>query len=566
MAMNVNLEKLIIDIPNSEAIIDCQIDGKNSYVGGYYTNDDSILKKQIESFFEGFNRKFVVDYEKTQTYINEIKLKVIPFRESFKSSLDKFENNANYFVEDADIPPMFFGGRDGRYLKFENDNVTCKSFLGILLGSICRLVIEKHTSEFRLYPVLKNNYLQVLSKKGKVYNNDELAKILDCYYETYSYKKIGIYMFGKDFCDVLFKKPKTELNEIILKTKNIASNQSYEDTIIDGVQIGVESSKTYVDNIKFPVDITPFLYETPCNGGENLIVYGTPGCGKSYYVQNTLIKDKKIKDENVVRTTFYQDYSNTDFVGQILPKVNSDKSVTYEFNPGPFTIALEKAIKNPNENVALVIEELNRGNAASIFGDIFQLLDRKDGLSEYALNNVNIQDYLNKKFKDEGFVFENIKIPGNMYIYATMNTSDQNVFTLDTAFKRRWKFKKLLNKFPDDHKYATKIVPGMSSTTWKKLVDGINEYIKNNNHVLMNEDKQLGIYFIDEDTFSVETFNGDSKEQVEAVAYKLLEYLWDDVVKFNRSEMFKNPKTLDDLVEEYKQNGEGVFVDGIIKK
>lgn len=86
------------------------------------------------------------------------------------------------------------------------------------------------------------------------------------------------------------------------------------------------------------------------------------------------------------------DYTNTDFVGQILPKVKPNGEVTYDFNPGPFSLALKAAIENPEDAVALIIEELNRGNAASIFGDIFQLLDRdSNGKSQYSIINVNLQ-------------------------------------------------------------------------------------------------------------------------------------------------------------------------------
>ena len=116
-------------------------------------------------------------------------------------------------------------------------------------------------------------------------------------------------------------------------------------------------------------------------------------------MQNTLLKEFGVAndEQHRIRTTFYQDYTNTDFVGQIIPKVKEDKSVTYEFNPGPFALAMKMAIEHSNEPVALVIEELNRGNAASIFGDIFQLLDRDDdGKSQYKITNVNLQRHLFK--------------------------------------------------------------------------------------------------------------------------------------------------------------------------
>lgn len=299
--------------------------------------------------------------------------------------------------------------------------------------------------------------------------------------------------------------------------------------------------------------------------GKNLIVYGTPGCGKSYYVEHVLLDG--YPKENYIRTTFFADYTNTDFVGQILPIVDGDK-VTYQFNPGPFTLALAQAIRKPNEKIALVIEELNRGSAPSIFGDIFQLLDRKNGISEYPITNINIIDYLNKEF-DGQFLFKDIKLPGNLFIYATMNTSDQNVFTLDTAFKRRWEFEKLINEFKDDHEFKGMYIPSLISlnVTWEELVNAINEYMLELTDNLNNEDKQIGVYFVDKTGMRKEEASLSSEEDTKKFAYKVLEYLWDDVSKFARDKWFKEDiKSLDQLVEEYLKSGTEVFSDGVKSK
>lgn len=322
------------------------------------------------------------------------------------------------------------------------------------------------------------------------------------------------------------------------------------------------------DNEEPVVENALCTFESEIKNGKNVVVYGTPGCGKSYYVQNTLLKAFGVSndEQHRIRTTFYQDYTNTDFVGQIIPKVKEDKSVTYEFNPGPFALAMKMAIERPNEPVALVIEELNRGNAASIFGDIFQLLDRtEEGKSQYKITNVNLQDYLNKVFKDKNIHFDYIVIPSNLYIVATMNTSDQNVFTLDTAFKRRWKFEKLPNIFAKDHEYAEYYVPGMTGVTWRHLVDSINRYIVKNADELSSEDKQLGVYFIGKETLCKEQSSETDVVKKKEFAYKLLEYLWDDVAKYNHVDWFgADIKTLDQLIVEYMENGQKVFVNGII--
>lgn len=304
----------------------------------------------------------------------------------------------------------------------------------------------------------------------------------------------------------------------------------------------------------------PYAFDTTKGGAQNCVVYGTPGCGKSYYVQNAFLPSIGVKAENVIRTTFYQDYTNTDFVGQILPKV-TDKVVTYEFNPGPFSLALKKAIEQPTELVALVIEELNRGNAASIFGDIFQLLDRdKNGKSQYEITNVNIQDYLTKAFAEQKLSFDKVCIPANLYIVATMNTSDQNVFTLDTAFKRRWQFEKIRNVFAPTHQYKGYFVPGMENVTWEQLVNGINEFIISRPDDLSSEDKLIGVYFIEKDTLCerAEECNDEGKKY--RFAYKLFEYLWDDVAKFAHSEWFGTDiKSLDQLIDQYMEKGKQVL-------
>lgn len=372
--------------------------------------------------------------------------------------------------------------------------------------------------------------------------------------------------------DIAYKDLPTEYRKSSLTQKSVFRLNSYKpliQDIISGNELHIdEFDDVPDDSVDTQKVLTTFTFrESTINDGQNLIVYGTPGCGKSYYVEHTLLKD--YPKDNYIRTTFFQDYTNTDFVGQILPVVEGEK-VTYKFNPGPFTLALEKAIRNPEQKFALVIEELNRGSAASIFGDIFQLLDRKEGVSEYSINNVNVINYLKEKFDDE-YTFDSIRLPGNLSIFATMNTSDQNVFTLDTAFKRRWKFKKLLNKFETDHQFKDKFIPG-ADITWKDFVNGINKFILESSSGLNSEDKQLGVYFVDENLMSETPIDKDVRTEdddkhIEDFAYKVLEYLWSDVAKFDRSKWFVDGiNSLDELVEKYKENGLEVFVDGIFNK
>ena len=271
---------------------------------------------------------------------------------------------------------------------------------------------------------------------------------------------------------------------------------------------------------------SPYGYDSNCQfKGMNKIIYGAPGCGKSFYLEKTILPLLNIKcdSEHRIRTIFYSDYSNSDFVGQIYPHIDFNKNVEYVFKPGPFTIALEHAIANIDQPIALIIEEINRGDAAAIFGEIFQLLDRdEEGKSRYDIVNPAIQEYLTKKFEKFGLIFKNVRIPRNMFIFATMNTSDQGVYTLDTAFKRRWRFEHISNEFNPSHKYQSKLVPGIKNATyeWKEFVNSINKFILQIDNMPSVEDKQLGIYFVEEDMLIESPFQ-DSEEARLQFAFKV---------------------------------------------
>jgi hypothetical protein len=297
--------------------------------------------------------------------------------------------------------------------------------------------------------------------------------------------------------------------------------------------------------------------------GTNTIIYGVPGSGKSYLLDRTILSGEK----NIYRTTFYPDYSISDFVGQILPrsekKGNNESIIKYDFKSGPFSIALKEALLKPTEKVSLVIEELNRGNAPAIFGDLFQLLDRNDqGISEYPITNTTLQDYLNQF----GLNLEQIYLPRNLFIYATMNTSDQNVFTLDNAFKRRWEMRHVPTEANSNHTYIDYFIP-KSSVTWGKFLKVINnEILLSTQNELSTEDKQIGAYFIKKADLS-ETENNLDENIARRFANKLLNYIWIDIAKFEqRSRWFQNDiKSFDDLLDKFMA-GEKYFSDDLTEK
>lgn len=282
--------------------------------------------------------------------------------------------------------------------------------------------------------------------------------------------------------------------------------------------------------------------------GKNTIFYGVPGCGKSRMLDKVVLEGVGAGFKK--RVLFHPEYTYSDFVGQTMPVVRDGK-ITYEFVPGPFTEILKQAIKDKSlqENYYLIIEEINRGNAPAIFGDLFQLLDRKNGRSEYEITNKAIADWV---YKDtENFGKDSVYIPSNLTLFATMNTCDQNVFTMDTAFKRRWKMVRVKNGF-DDNECASFLnwkIDGLPFT-WKEFATVVNDLILKCNDGVNAEDKQLGAYFVKEDEIT----------DINAFAEKVLMYLWEDVVRYDKTQMFDSRfNTLDKVISGFCI-GENVFV------
>lgn len=275
--------------------------------------------------------------------------------------------------------------------------------------------------------------------------------------------------------------------------------------------------------------------------GQNILFYGVAGVGKSYNINKITGEDETY----IERIVFHPDYLNTDFVGQILPKVNDNGKIDYQFKAGSFTKILKKAINDPSHHYYLVIEEINRGNAPAIFGEIFQLLDRKDeGSSSYRISHdLMAEEIFNNPNKT-------IFIPNNLSILATMNTADQNVFTLDTAFQRRWTMRMIENNIED---CGYKNVPVLDTgVSWQQFNTIINEHILEvNKDTLSSEDKRLGAFFIRADELKLP----DDLNNGIPFAEKVIKYLWDDVFKFNKSALFQSHlNSLDKVLRLFRNN------------
>ena len=306
-----------------------------------------------------------------------------------------------------------------------------------------------------------------------------------------------------------------------------------------------------------------------------IIYYGVPGCGKSNKIREQL---KDVPEKNKVRVVFHPEYTNAEFIGQILPVTNG--GIRYEFTPGPFTQIIKRAYLNPNEHFYLVIEEINRGNAAAIFGDTFQLLDRlkagetdslgndpanasvntfTEGWSQYFVQNDDVNAYIrgNENSIQIGNIrFDSntaIRLPPNLSILATMNTSDQNVFTLDNAFQRRFDMELVRNEFDltkpaVNAQYNAEIDD--TGIKWGQFWGWINAKITATLKGLSStEDKRLGVWF-------VSNVGGIIDDKV--FAEKVLKFLWDDVFKFKRPQIFADGiDTLEKLINSFEKPSEG---------
>ena len=250
-----------------------------------------------------------------------------------------------------------------------------------------------------------------------------------------------------------------------------------------------------------------------------IIYYGCPGSGKSHMVKEIT---NTIDPNYVFRTTFHPDTDYASFVGCYKPRMN-DGVIEYSFTPQIFTNAYIKAWEDTSKPVYLIIEEINRGNCAQIFGDLFQLLDRDKvtGKSEYPIKaDKDLVAHIEKVLGvgHEGIKNGELCLPSNLIIYATMNTSDQSLFPMDSAFKRRWDWEYVpinYSKDIDSGKFVIEIDDD-TKYSWVEFLESVNDKIYDATN---SEDKQMGNFFIKKSIKANEFVN------------KVMFYLWNEVCK-----------------------------------
>lgn len=342
----------------------------------------------------------------------------------------------------------------------------------------------------------------------------------------------------------------TDMHRSLATAMSVWSLNDFKSAVVDilnGTYVKDDPSEDTQESLEYKTGID-------CGYDRNRIVFGAPGTGKSFRLKDESEKLVSSFGAVVERVTFHPDYTYSQFVGAYKPIMDDDgKTIKYKFTPGPFMRVFVNAMKNVKElnprPFILIIEEINRAKVAAVFGDVFQLLDRtSDGVSEYEIQtSEDLRKYLAEELEIDEKQCQGIRIPDNMYIWSTMNSADQGVFPMDTAFKRRWSFEYLgindgESKIAGRAKFAVK---GMDiPVEWNKLRKAINAKMSSQEYHI-NEDKLMGPFFLAMNLLDSDE-NGNLKDEkafIKAFKSKVLMYLYEDAVKQRKHDFFENCDT-----------------------
>ena len=457
---------------------------------------------------------------------------------------------------------------------------------GKYIPRFCRNITEEEANQYLIY-WFRNYYVPNPYTKRGFLNMETPIIVLDAFIEYL--KTHGYSANFKDIANSVFGEPINNVDILVNCFRNYSKVIDIDkslNTILSPNFEQILNSMT-MDRIDKSAFFHQFEINTPTKNHRpltdqplQLIYYGAPGTGKSFTI------DKVTDEKNSVRTTFHPDSDYAGFVGAYKPTMEcvpmsafvgkevhvaqpqgehtgTERKIVYKYVPQAFLKAYIEAWKRYSENednpYYLVIEEINRGNCAQIFGDLFQLLDRNSvGSSSYAINaDEDIAQFLrddkngfaeSENFtKDQRDVIKNfvlkkdsgseehigpsilngskLLLPPNMRIWATMNTSDQSLFPIDSAFKRRWNWEYMPIEY--DKKDWTFVIGG-KRYSWGKFLEYINPKIL---ELTQSEDKQMGYFFAKPDKKSNEDLQENDTISAKVFVNKVLFYLWTDVFK-----------------------------------
>lgn len=419
------------------------------------------------------------------------------------------------------------------------------------------------------------SYIPVDSEVGKFFSSQNLAgQIIDIENESQLNEKIS-----KPYNRIVFGAPGTGKSNKLSRDCEYYFNKGDKKSIKERIYSEIHSQPSNIDQDEW---ITSIGFKYSKYFFENYIDRNQ---------QNALIDDFKLLDsgktttkkkEQIVagaktarllkmdgntyslnsmayeRVTFHPNYSYAQFVGTYKPVQDEadEKQIKYEYVPGAFMRIYVSAKNNPSQNFLLLIEEINRANVAAVFGDVFQLLDRKaDGTSEYP---VTVSEDIKKYLTKNGIQEDVLSIPSNMYIWATMNSADQGVFPMDTAFKRRWEFE-YIGIDENEKEVESFYIPinNNKKVKWNELRRAINDKLI---ELGINEDKLLGPFFMNK-TVLENAMNKDINF-IKSFESKVLMYLFEDAAKMKVRQLFNlqdNKYIYSEICRKFEKEGLAVF-------
>ena len=380
------------------------------------------------------------------------------------------------------------------------------------------------------------------SKKGYAYALRKAASKID----GYNYASDNLFYYSSE-------KEMEEISDFIRNASNFNEVNYYfgNGQLAAGLSKYIEFLKEVGDSQMYN-EYVPVIFKTriAIDQERNRIVFGAPGTGKSFAVKEDCENLMSGTEGTYERVTFHPEYSYSQFVGTYKPVMNIDgKSIRYDFVPGPFMRVYVDALKtgrtgNPQPHL-LIIEEINRAKVAAVFGDVFQLLDRDDdGVSVYEIQATeDIRRYLAKELGGVEENYKKIRIHNNMFIWSTMNSADQGVFPMDTAFKRRWNFEYLgIDENESQLKNIGKVrLPGLDEPVeWNNIRKAINAKMSSP-EFKVNEDKLMGPFFMSLKVLESDE-NGEILNQekfIKSFKSKVIMYLYEDAVKQGKHRFFE---------------------------
>lgn len=428
------------------------------------------------------------------------------------------------------------------------------------------------------YEITKDEYKYIVTVQKK-YNDylDTLVLIKEARETEDSFERFREY---KNKLDNRFNLVIEQLPTIKVEGGYYKLNLDYLDRVKTLIKKFEENDfkENYLNFLTKPLNL--FQEKDKINNDKNIpyqkIVYGAPGTGKSYSLNE---EAESIFGTNKERITFYDGYTYGQFIGMYKPTMTEEGDISYKYVPGPFIKQLVKAYKDSSNKFCLIIEEINRAKADKVFGNIFQLLDRDEkGNSRYPISVSEEQiQYLREELKDKMDILERIEtkglyLPNNLYIWATMNSADDGVQPLDTAFKRRWKFNYIsLNANERNFGNGETFIIGQykdKDILWNNFRTALNNTLKVN----ITEDRLIAPFFISPNDFE-EIDTSIKKIDKNILSEKVLMYIFDDLLRHYpklRKEIFHNDvKTFSDIHEKVTENEnflELIFNEGFLSQ